>query len=179
MVVLADDERAERLPRFLTQHPDARRILDSPGKSGIGGKPAFESSVIPSKIEIGVPDLLEGGAADPPKPHRIPFPGDAAAFFVRNADKTAVHLFFPTKSLSAVEGLRKIKIRHIRQENTRFVESYGDLQRRFQQDFPSLCKSGMPSVYQIAAQKKIKISQKILWNSTKIYGHIRLVDYRW
>jgi len=37
----------------------------------------------------------------------------------------------------------------------------------------------MPSVYQIAAQKKIKIPQKILWNSTKIYGHIRLVDYRW
>jgi hypothetical protein len=59
MVVLGDDEGAQRLPRLLPQDPDARAGSECPPHHRICTKAFTEGVIISIKIEIVAPDFFK------------------------------------------------------------------------------------------------------------------------
>lgn len=112
VVVLADDEGAERLPRLLPEHADAGGVGDGAREDGVGGEAALDLPVVAVEVEIAAPHRLEvlRAAQDADFPGRLCNVTGPAA---RHTKKAAVGQPFPAERLSAVERFGQGEIARI------------------------------------------------------------------
>ena len=107
VVVLADDEGAERLPAVLTQHPDAPGIVDSLGQLRVSAEPFLDGSIVLIQRQIGDQPLFGFGLIQTGNQQVIAVCPQGDDIPPHHAGIAAVITGQPAEALPAFEGLLK------------------------------------------------------------------------
>ena len=110
VVVLRDDERAQRLPRILTQDAYSRRERGGLCENFVAGREiGTDRAVIPVQIEIRDPDPFKFVDPDILKQPALWLRGQAQVAIHRDTRPAAVGIGIPAEALTAVQNLRRLK----------------------------------------------------------------------
>lgn len=109
VVVLADDEGAERLPAILTQHPDAPGIVDSLGQLRVSAELLLDGGIVLIQCQIGDQPMFSFGLIQAGDQQIIAVCPQGDDILPHHAGIAAVITGQPAEALPAFESLLKIE----------------------------------------------------------------------